>query len=479
MSHFPNFIRTRDNLSGNFIESNKKFLFHHIPKTAGSTLRGILETLFDKDEVCDAETVQELNNVSSRQFSSLKFFAGHFSYGAIDKFLSDAVWITFLREPNERIISQYFNHINYERIPQQWIDRINNNPEWQSYMNDIQGCSLEEWALLDNKYSNRITCNRQTQAFLPQNLRTKVGDWSIYDQDLIDIAKKNLINRFHFFGIQEYFDLSLNLFSLTFGLPSYVDLESFSTNINSKKKFGSKYKVDQNLSKKITSRNLMDWELYNFAKEKFFENLNNNIFFINENLQKNHSDISKVTEKNYKNHPLANNKSFASLIQKDRCIRNNNYLKKDYKEYNSFVTHFFSKKKWKIQSLYGRTGFYQLEKTFYGKKFMWTGAGKTTIMELNCKLEKNIKYKVEIGFAAVIDKSITDSLDIIINGISVNYDIYFAKYFWLDSKMTFSYIPKKDYYFNIIEIKSAFKMEDHKNTNSRKLGFALTSIKID
>ena len=79
---------------------------------------------------------------------SLKFFAGHFSYGAINKFLSDAVWITFLREPNERIISQYFNHISYERIPQQWIDRINNNPEWQSYMNEIQGCSLEDWVFI-------------------------------------------------------------------------------------------------------------------------------------------------------------------------------------------------------------------------------------------------------------------------------------------------------------------------------------------
>ena len=45
----------------------------------------------------------------------------------------------------------------------------------------------------------------------------------------------------------------------------------------------------------------MDWELYNFAKES--ENLNNNIFFINEKVQKNHSDFSKVTEKNYKNHP--------------------------------------------------------------------------------------------------------------------------------------------------------------------------------
>lgn len=478
MSYFPNFIRSKDNLSGNFIDSNKKFLFHHIPKTAGSTLRGILETLFDKDEICDAETVQELNHLSSSQLRKLKFFAGHFSYGAINKFLSDAVWITFLREPNERIISQYFNHINYKRIPDQWINRINNNPEWKSYMNEIQGCSLEEWVLLDNKHSNSITCNRQTQAFLPQDLRTKVDDWSIYDKDLIEVAKKNLIDQFHFFGIQEFFDLSLNLFSITFGLPSYVNLDSFSTNINSKKKFGSKYKIDQDLSKKIKSRNLMDWELYSFAKEKFFENLNNNICFLNKNLKKNNSNFLEITEKNYKNHPIANNKSLANLIQEDRFVRNNNYLKKDYKNKNNFFRNYFNKKI-KTQNLYGRAGFYELEKTFYGKKFMWTGAGQTSSMEISYKLKKDCNYKVEIRFAAVIDKSIIRSLKIFFNGSAVNYKISFAKYFWLDSRINFSYLPKKDYYFNMIEIKSLLKMEDDENSNSRKLGFALTSVTID
>ena len=34
-------------------------------------------------------------------------------------------------------------------------------------------------------------------------------------------------------------------------------------------------------------------------------------------------------------------------------------------------------------------------------------------------------------------------------------------------------------YFNIIEMKSLLKMEDYGNINSRNLGFALTSIKID
>ena len=65
--------------------SNKKFLFHHIPKTAGSTLRGILNTFFKDFEVCPAETVEELNALTNKEFSKFRLFAGHFSYGAIEK----------------------------------------------------------------------------------------------------------------------------------------------------------------------------------------------------------------------------------------------------------------------------------------------------------------------------------------------------------------------------------------------------------
>ena len=57
----------------------------------------------------------------------------------------------------------------------------------------------------------------------------------------------------------------------------------------------------------------------------------------------------------------------------------------------------------------------------------WGGKNDHNGSELQAK--KDFKYKIEIGFAAVIDKSITESLNVIINGLSVNYEILFAKYF--------------------------------------------------
>ena len=99
MINFPNFIRSENNLEGEFLKKSPKFLFHHIPKTAGSTMRGILNSLFKSNEVCKAETVEELSSV--KNFDKYKLFAGHFSFGSIEKHLSDAIWMTFLREPND------------------------------------------------------------------------------------------------------------------------------------------------------------------------------------------------------------------------------------------------------------------------------------------------------------------------------------------------------------------------------------------
>ena len=76
---------------------------------------------------------------------------------------------------------------------------------------------------------------------------------------MLEIAKKNLSEKFVFFGIQEFFDLSFQLFSSTFGLHSLVSSSRFSTNINKNKSFGSKYNIEKSLTNKISHRNSMDW----------------------------------------------------------------------------------------------------------------------------------------------------------------------------------------------------------------------------
>lgn len=472
MIQFPNFLKTENSILGNNLEKNKKFLFHHIPKTAGSTFRSILENFYRENEICPAESNQELKNLSKNDLNQFNLYAGHFSYGTIEMVLSKATWVTFLREPNERVISQYFNHSNPDRIPDHWKKRVRENKTWSTYINQATRTSLEKWFFLDNKHLKAISRNRQTQAFLPYKFQKEVDDWSIHNDKLLNIAKKNLIQSFRFFGIQEYFDLSLFLFFETLGLLHMDNLKNFTTNTNQKKGFNKKYKIDKALSIKITDSNSMDWELYKFAKKEFFKKLDklNNYYLDKFDYKKSRS---KITEKKYINENCLNIKKLIGLSRKDRKNKINSYiLNNDLLKKNS------NKSIWKISDLFNYTGLHKIEYTRLKESFSWTGAGKTAFLEINKKLIQGVKYKVDINVGNFMDKNIISTLSIKFNGYKMNYVLKKFTFNKYSNNIIFEYSANLETFYNTIEIISNFVSEDKKNKNSRLLGIAIKSISI-
>ena len=260
---------------GRYDECDKRasILFHLIPKTAGSTFRAILESLFLNGEVCPAEIPEELSALTAIELDSFKLFAGHFSYEVNERLLSDSIWITYLRNPIDRIVSYYNNLIDPERMPDSWIERFRNRADWQEFLLEIRKMSLHEFIISENQKATKITANRQTQAFLPDEVRLGVDDWSQYNMEFIKLAKHNLRERFAFVGIQEYFDLSLDLFSMTFSLNP-IRAEHYTTNLNTKKSRGAGYEIEPHVLALIKEKNTMDIELYEYAKELFFERMN-------------------------------------------------------------------------------------------------------------------------------------------------------------------------------------------------------------
>lgn len=437
MIYFPHFLRTSDDFTGQYLKDGTQLLFHHIPKTAGSTMRGILETLVNPEQVCPAETVQELDSIPEDELKQYRVFAGHFSYGVINKVLPNAIWITFLREPNERVISQYHNHLNNDRIPDNWKQRIEENPQWKQYMEEIQGCTLEEWITHPNKWANSITCNRQVQAFLPQDIRVKVDDWSIYNKDLLNLAKKNLESRFSFVGIQEYFDLSFTLFSATFGLIPLTGFDSFTTNLNTKKKFGSRYDVDEKLGNLLTKRNSMDWELYEFGSKLFLSRLN---------------------------------RIMCNYVHADRRNRIEKHLR--HKESSS-------RNEWCIDEVLGIKGFYALEQG-NDHAFRWTGADEISSIEIDKELSSDKQYFIEVTVLAFIEDNIADSVALTFDSYKVcNAKI---KKNWLGSGAKISFVTDKnsinDGRYHVIEIKSDLVSEDESRKDARLLGLAIHNVKI-
>ena len=366
---FPN--RVFDYSEGRYLKSNKhKFLFHHIPKTAGSTFRGILQSLFKSDELCRAEIPKELQAEFESGLKNYRLFGGHFSYGAISKYLDDAVWVTFLRNPLERVVSHYYNHSDLKRVPDDWKKRLDEMPEWKKYIDDVQDVSLVEWINHENKTVNSIACNRQTQAFLPDKIRLNVEDWGIYNAEYVALAKKNLREQFSFVGIQEFFDLSIDLFSMTFALNP-IDASSYTTNLNTKKTMDKKYDLDQSALELVQEKNRMDKELYEYGVSLLFERLH----IINRQV-------------------IANNR-----------VHTMNML-------NSEAEIF--KRKMDISQTYSTYGFYALEGE-KDKVFRWSGYDSPSIVEFLWAFQKSKRYAIQLQLLAAISEDVLDSLEIYLN----------------------------------------------------------------
>lgn len=90
-------------------------IFQHIPKTAGSTLHGILNSRFRDGDVWNLfggnfhdPEIQEFQNLPAERKHRIKLLKGHMPFG-LHQFLPQPSWyMTIIRDPIRRVISQFF-----------------------------------------------------------------------------------------------------------------------------------------------------------------------------------------------------------------------------------------------------------------------------------------------------------------------------------------------------------------------------------
>ena len=58
----------------------KKVIFYHIPKTAGSSTRFLLEMQFDYEKIAPEVTYYEIENKRISDLEKYDFFGGHFFF---------------------------------------------------------------------------------------------------------------------------------------------------------------------------------------------------------------------------------------------------------------------------------------------------------------------------------------------------------------------------------------------------------------
>jgi len=83
-----------------------KIVFQHIPKCAGTSINKEISRNFHKQDICP-EKLNNLENFSAKELNSYNYFSGHYDSWRIGLIPGPKFVFTFLRDPQERIISLF------------------------------------------------------------------------------------------------------------------------------------------------------------------------------------------------------------------------------------------------------------------------------------------------------------------------------------------------------------------------------------
>lgn len=220
----------------------KKLLFLHIPKTAGTTLKTMIAQNYSQSEIYDAYDYKlwESGFQSLDNKEEIKLIQGHFRFG-FHEFIKpyNCQYFTFLRKPVDLTISHYFHLVRSK------------NPEHKRRIEGIE--SLEDFAKIHSAY------NLQTRIISGVY---DIDEFKAREEELFQTALNNLENKIDCIGIQERFTESVVAISQ---LLNWKKNMYTSTNIGG----NVRKDMDPGVKQIILDHNKLDTQLYEAGLKKF------------------------------------------------------------------------------------------------------------------------------------------------------------------------------------------------------------------
>lgn len=207
-------------------------IFLHIPKTAGTTFRFILENHFGV-HCCHTNHIrgnhfdQKQFELAKKVFPGLQCLTGHSLIAPYELKVSNPFFATILRDPVDRVISHYQANFLRGKATGNFEEDFRNNP----YLQDFQ-------------------------------VRKITGG------DDLPRAKQFLDVDCEFVGLTENFDLSLAIFQRLY--PEMIDVNYYRKNVAKTNDLKEELKSDRRIIKLIERHNQLDIQLYDYARNEIF-----------------------------------------------------------------------------------------------------------------------------------------------------------------------------------------------------------------
>jgi hypothetical protein len=229
---------------------SRPIAFVHINKTAGTTFTEYLRHHFLENNSVAPPFFGNFDQIGIND-PSRELYWGHFPYAQFVAHRPDAIVITFLRDPVQRIISQYRSFHNPANAGGGW-DKVLSQAA-RDTLHFAQQATFEEFVLSDDPFILGHLHDLQTR-FLS----------SYPDADhpeFLASAMLNLERNVLFFGTTETFDQSIRLFQYQLGSSRPYTAEQYQRNVS------QPYPVDMSArtSERIEQLVKHDLQLYQHA----------------------------------------------------------------------------------------------------------------------------------------------------------------------------------------------------------------------
>jgi hypothetical protein len=212
-------------------------IFVHIPKTAGTSFKGLLSKIYTPSETVVIDSVgwyrdKNFSTITNRAGlpgaqkvqpnSNVKCITGHFNADSFIELYPDATYITWVRDPIQRLLSHY----NYY--------------------------------LRSGHYYGQLTTEKRSYDIIDFDM------YSTHTQNinLMSLQLNIPLSKFKFIGIVEKYDQEIERFKKTLGINLINDYNY--ANINPEKKtVKEKYSINDPQKEKLMSLHAEDFKLYN------------------------------------------------------------------------------------------------------------------------------------------------------------------------------------------------------------------------